>query len=188
MREERFVDEFYSDTLQEKSAQETGTINSMEASKSTKFWEVDDLDRENEFYQLNELNKKLMELGINNVECPADKASMLKETIMQSMPEYLQCANLEINMLNAETESDSIPIVTEKTFAKGAYADSLPNVIPSFQHISINQLIQSMDKGGGKNPNWENKSNYDGDEMYNFEEPLSEINQCLLRGYKIFYN
>ena len=174
MREKIYAEPFYSDTMKAKC-----TINSMNTNDPTKFWEVDDLDRESDFYQLNELNKTLMKLGINNVECPQDKANMLRETIMQSMPEYLQCANLEINMTNAGIEST--PMVTEKTFAKGAYADSLPNVIPSFQHMSINQLIQSMDTGGGKNPNWENKSKYDGDEMYTFEEPLSEINQCLLK-------
>ena len=104
---------------------------------------------------------------------------MLKETILQSIPDYLKGASMEINMLNSTI--NSVPIVTEKTFAKGKYSDTIPTIIPSFQHISINQLIQSMEKGGGKNPNWENKSKYDGDEMYNFDEPLSEINQCLLK-------
>jgi hypothetical protein len=174
MREQIFAEKFYTDTMKAKH-----TVNSMNTSDPTKFWEVDDLDRTKDDYQLNELNKKLLELGINNVECLHDKAAMLKETIMETMPEYLRGANLEINMLNSTF--DSTPIVTEKTCAKGEYPDTLPNVIPSFQHISINQLIQSMEKGGGKNPNWENTSKYDGDEMYNFKEPLSEINQCLLK-------
>ena len=68
-----------------------------------------------------------------------------------------------------------IPLITEQTFHKGVYGNDLPSTIPSFQHISINELIKT------KNPNWVNESGYSGDDCRDYTEPLSEINECLVK-------
>jgi hypothetical protein len=68
-----------------------------------------------------------------------------------------------------------IPLITESTFSSGTYGNDMPSIIPSFQHISLTEAIRR------KNPNWKNTSNYPEHDYESFPEPLSEINECLVK-------
>jgi hypothetical protein len=77
--------------------------------------------------------------------------------------------------LNAIQRDQGITRITENTFSRGSYGNDMPSIITPFQHTSNTEAIRRI------NPNWENKSNYPKHDYEAFPEPLSEINECLVK-------
>ena len=139
-----------------------------------KFWETDDLDEARVKTQLNEMVEKLNINSMDMFHENINKGSVMEHIIRQEMPDFLNEANIEINVCH-QNAVNTTPIITEKTFEKGTYKNELPSIIPSFAHVSMDELIRS------RLPKWKNESGYDGSDINNFDEPLSEINQCLVK-------